>query len=112
MIIPFKLTQRKTFQMRGNDMLDELLTYHQTPEPDDFVVNVMRGIKRQQRVRKLILSATGLVGAAFGVAGMLLLSDAFGQIFNGTNTLIVSTSVVITLAFMTWLLNDDAGLAG
>ena len=111
MIIPFKLPQHKALQMRGNDMLDELLTYHQTPEPDDFVVNVMRGIKRQQRIRKFILSATGLVGAAFGVAGMLLLSDSFSHIFNGNNMLTVSVSVVVTLAFLTWLLNDDAGLA-
>lgn len=112
MIIPFKLLQRKTFPMRGNDMLDELLTYHQTPEPDDFVVNVMRGIKRQQRMRKLILSATSLVGGAFGVAGMLLLSGPLSQIFSGSNTFAISASVVLTLAFFTWLLNDDAGLAG
>lgn len=93
-------------------MLDELLTYHQPPEPDDFVVDVMLGIKRQQRVRKLILAATGLVGGSFGVAGMLLLSDSLGQIFSGSNTLTVSTSVVLILAFLTWLLHDDAGLAG
>lgn len=93
-------------------MLDELLTYHQGPEPDNFVADVMRGIRRQQRMRKLILATTGLVGAAFGATGILLLSDSFGQIFSGGNMLTVSASVVLTVALLTWLLHDEATLAG
>ncbi len=91
-------------------MLDELLTYHQTPKPDDFVARVMRGIKRQQRMRKFILATTGLVGATFGAAGMLQLSQAFERIFSEANLLPVSTAVVLGVAFLTWLLHDGAAL--
>ena len=91
-------------------MLDELLTYHQTPKPDDFVAGVMRSIKRQQRMRKLILTATGLVGAVFGAAGMLQLSEALERIFSEASLLPVSTAVVLSVAFLTWLLHDEAVL--
>ena len=91
-------------------MLDELLTYHQTPKPDDFVADVMRGIKRQQRIRKLILTATGLVGAVFGAVGMLQLSEAFDRIFSEANMLPVSMVAVLSVAFLTWLLHDEAAL--
>lgn len=91
-------------------MLDELLAYHQTPEQDDFVADVMRGIKRQQRIRKLILTATGLIGASFGAVGILKLSDSLGHIFSSANVLQLSTAAVLTLAFLTWLLHEEAEL--
>ncbi len=91
-------------------MLDQLLEYHQTPEPDDFVAEVMRGIKRQQRTRKLILAGSGLVGAAFGVAGMLLLSDTISGLFSAVGGVPISVATMLTLGLLGWLLHEEVGL--
>ena len=93
-------------------MLDQLLEYHQTPESDDFVVEVMRGIKRQQRTRKLILAGSGLVGAAFGVAGMLLLSDTISGLFSEVGRVPLSFATMLALGLLGWLLDEGLGLAG
>ena len=93
-------------------MLDQLLEYHETPERGDFTAAVMRGVSRQRRIRKLILAGSGLVGAAFGMAGMMLLSEPVSRFLGEVDLLPVSLGAVLIVAMVTWLLYDEAGLAG
>ena len=41
--------------------LEALLEYTESPQPEAFTLDVMRSVKREQRIRKLILWAFGLV---------------------------------------------------
>ena len=93
-------------------MLDELLEYHETPESGDFAAQVMKRVQRQQRLRRAILWGSGLVGAAFGAVGVLTLSEPLGRVFENAGMLPVSVGVVATMAFVAWLLQDEATATG
>ena len=93
-------------------MLDEILEYHETPQDDKFVTGVIKGIQRQQRMRRLILTATGVVGASFGVAGMLMISDSVNRLITDANVLPVSVALVGLVAFMAWLFQDEIAAVG
>jgi hypothetical protein len=88
-------------------MLDEFLKYHQTPEDDNFVAGVIKDVKRQQRLRKLILTTTGLTGAAFGAVGVLMISDGVSRYITDANLLPASVALVGLAAFMLWLFQDE-----
>jgi hypothetical protein len=93
-------------------MLDEILEYHETPEDDNFVAGVIKRVQRQQRMRRLILTATGLVGASFGAVGMLMISDGISRLMTETNVLPASVAVVGLAAFMAWLFQDEVAAVG
>lgn len=93
-------------------MLDKLLAYHETPESGEFTARVMRRVRRQQRLRRMILWGFGAVGAAFGVAGFKLLSEPLGQLFGGGRYLEVSLAVMAAVALLGWLLHEESGLDG
>lgn len=93
-------------------MLEDLLEYHQEPEDSQFVVEVMAGVRRQQRMRKMILAATGVVGAAFGTAGAIMLSEPVAQAFTGIGPLPVSVAVLGGLAFIAWIFQDEVSTGG
>jgi hypothetical protein len=92
-------------------MLDEILKYHQTPEDDNFVAGVIKDVKRQQRLRKLILTTTGLTGAAFGAVGVLMISDGVSRYITDANLLPASVALVGLAAFMLWLFQDEVTAA-
>ena len=93
-------------------MLDEMLKYHETPPDDDFVTGVIKGVQRQQRMRRLILTVTGLVGASFGVAGVMIISDSVNRLITDVNMLPVSVALVGLVAFIAWLFQDEVAAAG
>ena len=93
-------------------MLDEMLKYHETPPDDDFVTGVIKGVQRQQRMRRLILTVTGLVGASFGVAGVMMISESVNRLITDANVLPVSVALVGLVAFMAWLFQDEVAAAG
>lgn len=93
-------------------MLDEILEYHETPQDDNFVAGVIKRVQHQQRVRRLILTATGLVGASFGAVGMLMISDSINRLITATNVLPVSVALVGLVAFMAWLFQDEVAALG
>lgn len=93
-------------------MLDEILKYHQTPEDDNFVAGVIKGVRHQQRVRRLILTATGMIGAAFGAVGVLMISDGVSRLITETNVLPASLALVGLAAFMAWLFQDEVAAVG
>ena len=88
-------------------MLEDLLEYHQKPEDSAFVADVMEGVKRQKRIRRLILSATGLVGAAFGASGAIMLSEPIAQALGEVRLLPVSIAVLGGIAFIAWIFQDE-----
>jgi len=96
-------------------MLDELLQYHQTPEPDTFVIDVMKGVERQQKTRKLILAGSSLIGAVFGVAGAMMLSDPIArlisQLTTGESALPMGMAAMSVVAFLAWLLQDETKMS-
>lgn len=96
--------------------LGELLQYGESPEPDAFVLDVMRGVRREQRIRRLILWIFGLAGALFGVAGALMLSDRitwlFTQTLSATGIMQGVLVIVAVVCFYTWFMNDDLSLPG
>lgn len=93
-------------------MLDEILEYHETPQDDDFVAGVIKGVRQQQRIRRLILTATGILGGSFGVAGMLIISESLGRVITDTNVLPASVALVGLAAFMAWLFQDEMTATG
>ena len=93
-------------------MLDEMLKYHESPQDDNFVTGVIKGVQRQQRMRRLILTVTGLIGASFGAAGLLMISDSVNRLITDANVLPVSVALVGLVAFMTWLFQDEVAAAG
>jgi hypothetical protein len=93
-------------------MLDEILEYHETPQDDKFVTGVIKGVQRQQRMRRLILAATGLVGASFGAAGVLMISDSVNRLITDANVLPVSGALVGLAVFLTWLFQDETTAIG
>jgi hypothetical protein len=93
-------------------MLDEMLRYHQTPEDDNFMAGVMKRVRQQQRIRRLILTATGMVGASFGAVGILMISDSINRLITDTNMLPASVALVGLVAFMAWLFQDEVAAIG
>ena len=93
-------------------MLDEMLKYHETPQDDNFVTGVIKGVQRQQRMRRLILTVTGVVGASFGAAGMLMISDSVNRLITDANVLPVSVALVGLVVFMAWLFQDEVAAVG
>jgi hypothetical protein len=93
-------------------MLDEILEYHETPEDDNFVAGVVKRVRRQQRMRRLILTATGMVGAAFGATGVMMISDSISRLITDANVLPVSVALVGLAAFMAWLFQDEMAAVG
>lgn len=92
-------------------MLDELLEYHQTPGPDTFVADVMKGIQRQQKLRKLILTGSGLIGALFGIVGAMFLTEPISRLTtqlaaDGSATTL-GLAIMALVAFLGWLLHDE-----
>lgn len=93
-------------------MLDELLQYQEPPPADDFTERVLRAVHRRQRLRRLILWGSGAIGAVFGGAGMLLLSDPLAELMQGGRALPVSLGVVLAAGALAWLLQDEAASTG
>ena len=92
-------------------MLDELLKYHETPEPDDFTLQVMQAVRRRQRLRKMILWGAGGVGALFGIAGFSMLAEPMAALFAG-HAVPVSLGLVLTAGAAAWLLQDETVSTG
>ena len=96
--------------------LEQLLAYHEEPQSHAFVAEVMQGVKREQRSRKVILWAFGLVGALFGLVGAMMLSDSITRLFTFSLSLPVMETmqavlvIVAVAAFYTWFMNDDLSL--
>lgn len=99
-----------------DERLERLLAYTDNLDPanDLFVVDVMRGIRREQRIRRAILLGCGGIGALFGVAGATMLSAPIGQLFTGAfSGFGLAQAALFTvggLAFYTWFMNDDLPL--
>jgi anti-sigma factor RsiW len=126
MIIPFPKTKLKPALRRQRRRivpdstfdreLEALLEYTEPPQPEAFTMNVMRSVKREQRTRRVILWAFGLVGALFGLAGAVMLSGSIARLFAftitmpATETMQVVLFIVAAAAFYTWFMNDDLPL--
>ena len=93
-------------------MLDEILEYHETPEDDKFVAGVIKRVQHQKRMRRLILTATGMIGASFGAVGILMVSDSITRLIADTNVLPGSVALVGIVAFMAWLFQDEVAAVG
>jgi len=95
-------------------MQDNWLKYQELPANDGFVENVMQGVRRERRIRRLVLVLSGLVGAAFGIAGAVILSDSITrlvlQVFEQAGAGVAGLALMLVLAFLAWLLNDEATL--
>ena len=96
--------------------LEQLLGYPDSSQADAFVSNVMQRVKRERLRRRLILWTFGLVGALFGLAGAVMLSDSITRLFTFTLTLPVQETmqavlfIVAAMAFYIWFMNDDLPL--
>ena len=95
------------------DALDTLLGFEEDLPQDEFVLNVMHGVARQRRIRRLVLATFGLIGAVFGLVGATLLSAPIAQLFASlpaTGTMQAVLVVCAAAAFYTWFMNDDLSL--
>jgi hypothetical protein len=96
--------------------LEQLLAYKEAPQAEAFVINVMQGVGREQRTRKIILWVFGLIGAMFGLAGAVMLSGPVGKLLGSELTFPVMESMQAALfivgacAFYLWFMNDDFSL--
>jgi apolipoprotein N-acyltransferase len=95
-------------------MLDNLLQYHQYPEPDGFVLAVAQKLARQHRMRRVILLLTGVTGVAFGLLGAYWLAEPLAPMVDQllTASTAASSGLVVLLAAgaLAWLLHDESGL--
>ena len=98
--------------MGKNVMLDDLLEYHQAPEDSAFVTEVMDGVKRQQRLRRLILTATGITGALFGATGAMMLARPLAQAMTEVNLLPILVAAVGGIVFLFWVFQDETSASG
>ena len=89
MIIPFRRpgrarqVKRNMPEQTPHSELDRLLGFQETLPDDAFVLNVMHRLARERRRRRLILFVFGLIGAAFGLVGAVLLSEPLATLFSG-----------------------------
>jgi hypothetical protein len=96
--------------------LEQLLEYSDPPQPETFVMDVMQGVKREQRTRSIILWMFGLVGALFGLAGAVMLSGpvsnllAFEMTVPAMESMQAALFIVGASAFYLWFMNDDFSL--
>jgi len=93
--------------------LDKLLEFREPPPADAFVLDVMHRVRREKRSRKLILLGFGVAGAAFGVAGALLLAGPIARLFAGlptTGTMQAVLVAVSAVALYGWIMNEDVSL--
>ena len=93
--------------------LDQLLGYRDTVQADAFILGVMHRVQRERRSRRVILAVFGLVGAVFGMAGALLLSEPIARTFTNlplTGTMQAVLIGVAAVAFYGWAMNEDISL--
>jgi len=96
--------------------LEKLLAYpDDSPLPGDaFVDSVMRRVQKERYTRRIILYTFGLIGAAFGITGVSLLSGKitwlFTEVLDGTLMMQAALFMVAALAFYTWFMNDELKL--
>ena len=96
-----------------NHALDRLLEFRDDLSGDNFVLGVMHRVQRERRSRKVILMVFGLVGAAFGAAGAVLLADPIARWFTHlplTGTMQAVLVVFAAAAFYGWIMNEDVSL--
>jgi len=96
-----------------NHALDRLLELRDDLSGDDFVLGVMQRVRHERRSRKVILMVFGLVGAAFGLTGAVLLADPIARLFTSlplTGTMQAVLVVVAAAAFYGWIMNEDISL--
>ena len=100
--------------LEPEQQIETLLQYTDGPSATEFPATVMQTIKREQRTRKAILLISGAIGALFGLAGAVALSDSISSFFtlslSPTSSLPVSLSILAVLLFLGWLLNDEINL--
>jgi len=97
----------------ADHQLDRLLEIRESLPADAFVLDVMHRVQRERRRRKLILLTCGVLGAAFGVAGALLLSEPIAHFFSNlplTGTMQAVLIAVSAVAFYGWIMNEDISL--
>jgi uncharacterized protein YacL len=93
--------------------LDQLLKLGAPLPADAFVLDVMQRVRHEQRRRSIILLVFGLAGAAFGLAGALLLARPVAAIFLNLPVMVTMQAVLLAvaaLAFYVWSMNEDLGL--
>lgn len=94
-------------------VVDQLLEFQESLPPDEFVLNVMHQVQHQQKVRRLILLVFGLIGAAFGVLGAILLSDPIAELVLSIPAMSIMQAMLFVAAavsFYTWFMNDELSL--
>jgi len=93
--------------------LEEWLNYPEAPRSEAFVIDVMQAVGREQRTRKLILWAFGLVGGVFGLLGAIMLSESINSLLPVLQSLPAMETMQATLftvgaaALYLWFMNDD-----
>jgi hypothetical protein len=93
--------------------LDALLEFREDLRGDEFVLDVMHRVQQQNRSRKFILLLFGLIGAAFGLAGAVLLSEPLARVFANLppmGTVQAALFVVAAVSFYGWIMNEDIDL--
>ena len=96
-----------------NRRLDQLLGFRENLAADEFILSVMRNVQHERRRRKVILLVFGLIGAAFGLLGAVLLAKPIAHLFTGLpliGTMQAVLIVVAAAAFYCWMMNEDSGL--
>lgn len=92
--------------------LEQMLAYDSPPEDArQFVSGVMHEVRREHRARRWILLVFGVIGALFGAAGAVMLSDSISWIFAealpATRVMQLALFTAGAMAFYTWIMNDD-----
>jgi hypothetical protein len=100
-------------EIRPDDDLDRLLATREAVPGDSFVLAVMQRVRRERRIRRVVLAACGGVGAVFGLGGAALLSEPIAQLFaglapNGAMQVVLLSCAAI--AFYGWIMNEDISL--
>ena len=93
--------------------LDRLLQSREDLAGDEFVLQVMHRLQHERRRRRIILYVFGLIGAAFGLAGAVLLSGPLKTVLANLppmGTVQATLFAVAAVAFYAWFMNEDVDL--
>lgn len=98
----------------GENMLEQILKYHQQLVSEEFIENLIKKIEHQYRLRQTVIGLFVCLGLIAGVIGFIKIwPESFMIGLEGITTesiIMLATLVVSFILFVLWLSNEELSL--